>query len=130
MSAETLQIILSLVSVSAACTSAYFAYVAIKASKKNAFLKERHKLALAAKDLYIAFNREWQYFRIDNHQDKWKILMSSEYFVSAELYASFQEVIIELRNFDVELKFSEKDEKAHKISKMLENIQCDKRLDE
>ncbi|TMN98983.1 hypothetical protein [Pseudoalteromonas sp. S558] len=123
--------LLTFFSTCAAATSAYFSYKAIKASKKNIFLKDKNKLAITINDLYYSFGREFYNFKISEYKDERRIISESKFYVSSNLYDNFLKVLNALDDFEaIEMTREQRDAEAVRLKNMIRDISCRFRLDE
>lgn len=125
-----IETIITAISAFSAAVAAYFAYRAIRENKKNIFLLERHRVALAARKLKLDFDTEWLAYKISEHLEHQGTLLSSQYFINPSLFEKFTSVLVKLHQLESKQRMNEAtEEMARGIADDLNNITCDIRLD-
>ena len=123
-------IIFTGISAGGAATAAIFSFLSIKENRKNIFLLEKNKAALAARQIKLDFSIEGVDYRISDHLDDKHVLFSSKYFMDRNLYDKITTVLVKLHRLENERKAgTECDARKEEIARELDAIVCDVRLD-
>lgn len=120
-----------IISAMAAAVAAYFSWRAIRENRKNLFLLDKNRVALAVNKIARGFESKYGEFNISEYLDEQATILSSKYYVSPDLYEKFITVLVSLHALENGSEdWIEKDKKANKIDVMIKGIECDIRLDE
>ena len=125
---EVIEILASIVSALSAAIAAFFAYKTIKENRRSIFAKDKYQLAMAVRDVYFLFQSKGSHFKISEYGEHQRIMLSSKYFVSPELYENLNRALSRLHKFE-RAEISVKREDFEEVLSMLNDIQCDRRLD-
>ncbi|MCE0558030.1 MULTISPECIES: hypothetical protein [unclassified Motilimonas] len=121
----------SVVSALAAAFATYYAYRAMRENKKNIFLKDRNRLALALHRLHKEFQHEWMSFKFSEHIEAQNIILASKYIISTELYDELMVLMVQLHKFENdENRSMGTNDKAEEIDILFKKVTCKNRLDE
>lgn len=101
---EIVSSVADMISALASLFAVKYAANAIKASKEIVFLKDKHKLALAIRDLNNYLLWDHFNFRWKDHQVIQRIILNSQNFVSEELSCSLIELFAKCDEFDREVR--------------------------
>lgn len=125
-----LQDLMAAVSAIAAATAAFFSWKAIRENRKNVFLIERNKVALAARKVKLDFEAQWLDYKISENLEDQGTLFSAKYFVEPSLYEKFTSVLVHLQQLEKARAVDKATEDAARdIAKELNEIICNVRLD-
>ena len=125
---EVFEILASMVSAFSAAIAAFFAYKTIKENRRSIFAKDKYHLAMAVRDIYFLFQSKGNNFKISEYGEHQRIILSSKYFVSSELYKNINRVLSRLHKFE-RSEISIKNKDFEEVLSMINDIQCDRRLD-
>lgn len=125
---DIIEVTASVVSAIAAAVAAVFAYKAIRESRRNIFIKDKQQLAKVLRDIKFAFTRKGHNFKISEHPDYQRILLSSEFFISQNFFKELNVLLSQLHRFEASDTRSRIDD-SQVLLEMINELQCKKRFD-
>tara|TARA_A100000171_G_scaffold47691_1_gene54045 strand:- start:4065 stop:4463 length:399 start_codon:yes stop_codon:yes gene_type:complete len=120
----------AVVSAIAAAVAAFFAYQAIAENRKNVFLLDKNRVALAINKISKGFDCEFGDFKISEYADEQAIILAAKYHFPAELYGRFTDFLVSLHQLEkMRGDWSETNSKAEEVADLIKQVECDVRLD-
>ncbi|EKF73759.1 hypothetical protein A11A3_12373 [Alcanivorax hongdengensis A-11-3] len=127
---EWIKEIPSVVSAIAAAVAVFFSYKTIIENRKNVFLLDKNRVALAVNRIARGFESESGSFKISEYSDEQATIVASKYHFDSDLYEQFMDVLVRLHRLEKSSgEWADKDNQAQEIAPIIKKIECDIRLD-